>query len=199
MPIQLIINGEHATDLFAEIQTLANALGITASRPTVAIPQEAAEVVNSHDETPTPVEIEHLPTHEVKKSLTRKEQDEAEAAMIAAGVKDDRFDMLTRGRQNNVEAAIAKTVAQVETLDAADDMDDLFDNDSAPVTVTRDMVSALMGKVGKDKDGSPIQARLLKIREILVDYTPEGQEIKVKNIPEDKLAIVHSLIEKIGT
>lgn len=197
MPIELKITVNHATDLAAEVQTLAQIFGAP-----VAVQQTAPATTKAPEAEKTPVKTETAPAasgtaSEGKKTLTRKEQDDATAEMIKNGAKDDRFDLLTKGRQNEVEAALAKAAASAAEEKSDDaDLDDMF-SDSAPAakTVTREQVSELMAKVGKDKDGNPIQPRLLKIREILVDLIPEGQEIKVKNLPEDKLA---EAFEKIG-
>lgn len=199
MPIELKITVNHATDLAAEVQTLAQIFGAP-----VAAQQTAPATTKAPEAEKTPAKAETAPAasgtaSEGKKTLTRKEQDDATAEMIKNGAKDDRFDLLTRGRQNEVEAALAKAAAPAAEENSDDaDLDDMF-SDSAPTakTVTREQVSELMAKVGKDKDGNPIQSRLLKIRAILVDNIPEGQEIKVKNLPEDKLAAVYALIEKV--
>lgn len=204
MSVQLIIDGNHITDVISQVQTLAAALGVgtepaapkqagatnTQTASTTSAPSQPAE-------TSTAAPADGGKTE--AKTLSRKEQDAAEAEMIAAGAKDARYDLLTKGRQNAVDAAIAKAAAApAETKASTDaDLDDMFsDSASAPPTaVTRDQVSELMAKIGKDKDGNPIQPRLLKIREILVDLIPEGEEIKVKNLPEAKLA---EAFEKIG-
>lgn len=203
MPIQLIITGEHATDLFAEIQNFATALNGTAPKNVAGVTGSMTPAPSTPaPSTPAPEPTATTPSvgTDAKKVLSRKEQDDAVKYMINQGEKDDRFELLTKSRQTEVEAAIAKLAApklDVATTDA--DVDNMFDDDIAPViTVTREQVSALMAKIGKDKDGSPIQPRLLKIREILVDNIPEGQEIKVKNLPEDKLVTVYALIEEVS-
>lgn len=200
MPIELKITVNHATDLAAEVANLASIFGVTGETP--AAPSKSAPtapVTLAKAETPAKTETAPAASgtaSEGKKTLDRKAQDAAVAEMIAAGAKDDRFDMLTKGRQNEVEAALAKK-AEPETKSEEADLDEMFGDDAPAKTVTRDEVSALMGKIGKDKDGNPIQPRLLKIREILVDLIPEGQEIKVKNLPEDKLAEAYEKISKV--
>lgn len=203
MPIEIKITGNHATDVVAELQTLASICGVgtvsskeagaTISQTTTtnSVPsQETAQLTSSPAVGGTVAE----------KPLTRKEQDDAVSEMIKAGAKDARFDKLTKGRKDEIEAALTKPAETADEKKVDADLDDMFADDTtaAPKVVTRDEVSALMAKVGKDKDGNAIQPRLLKIREILVDNIPEGQEIKVKSIPEDKLAAVYALIEKVG-
>lgn len=206
MAIELKITVNHATDLAAEVQQLAQIIGgasemgnvVGATSTPVALTTAAPSPSQPVSQVSTSAPA-HGGKSDAPKTLARKEQDVAVAEMIAAGTKDDRFELLTKGRQNEVEAALAKAnvPADEEKSDDAD-LDDMF-TDSAPVaTVTRQMVSDLMAKVGKDEDGNPIQPRLLKIREILVDNIPEGQDIKVKSLPEDKLATVYALIQKIG-
>lgn len=196
MPIEIKITGNHATDVVAEIRNLALIMGVAdVAVPTP--PQEDSVGPRSHSgpEAKAEAKVDTAATS-TDKPLTRKEQDEAVKYMINQLEKDDRFQKLTKGRQEEVEAALAKAAEPVEQVKDNDDLDDMFADDVK--VVTRDDVSTLMAKVGKDKDGSPIQDKLLKIRAILVDNIPEGFEPKVKNIPEDKLSEVYALIEKIG-
>lgn len=197
MPIELKITVNHATDLAAEVANLASIFGVGGEAPAAPAQKTSAPAATTTKAAEAPASgTAPAKAEGDKKTMTRKEQDEATAEMIKNGAKDDRFDLLTKGRQNEVEAALAKAAAPTEKEDA--DLDDMF-SDSAPAakTVTRDEVSALMAKIGKDKDGNPIQPRLLKIREILVDLIPEGEEIKVKNLPEDKLAEAFDKISKV--
>lgn len=194
MSIELKIVGDHVTDIVAEVQNLAGSFGIIGSGLQIA---ETSPVEMVY---PAENKVKYEEKTETKKTLSRKEQDVAVREMIEAGSKDDRFEMLTKGRRNEVEDSLNRLVfssePEVQTKEN-DDVDDMFSDEESVKTVTREEVSALMGKVGKDKTGNPIQARLLKIRAVLVDHIPEGEEIKVRNIPEDKLAVVYSLIEKI--
>lgn len=198
MPVELKIYGEHATDLIAELQNIATAFGVgtTPAKNAVGAPSKSSESTTSAPSQPatSTVAPQAGGKTDAKKTLNRKEQDDATAEMVKAGAKDDRFELLTKGRQNEVEAALAKAAAPAgKSADA--DLDDMFGDDTAPAAVTREQVSELMGKIGKDEKGNPIQPRLLKIRAILVDLIPEGEEVKVKNLPDDKLA---EAFEKIG-
>jgi len=203
MPIEIKITGNHATDIIAEVQTLATVFGLigTASEPKVIVygTDKTATSIKDVAETISAPSQETAPAS-TDKPLTRKEQDEAVKYMINQKEKDDRFEKLTKGRQEEVEAALAKAAEPADEKKADADLDDMFADDAAEPAkvVSRDDVSAMMAKIGKDKDGNPIQDKLLKIRAILVENIPEGNEPKVKNIPEDKLATVYSLIEKIG-
>jgi len=200
MPIQIVITGDHSTDVIAEIQTLATALGVAPKNVAGATNTPVASTTSAPS-NPAPASTSTAAPATGGKTLDRKAQDEAVKEMIAAGAKDARFDQLTKGRQQEIDKALAKPAETTTAAANSDaDLDDMFGDDSAPAatTVTREQVSALMAKIGKDKDGNPIQPRLLKIREILVDNIPEGQEIKVKSLPEDKLATVYALIEKVG-
>lgn len=206
MSIELKITVNHATDLVAEVQMLADIFSIKPAKEfyaerekVVTVPQDATGSVEG-----SRTNSAYANRTDDKKILPRKEQDEAVKEMIAAGAKDARFDMLTKGRQQEIEKALDKPAETIVTAANSDaDLDDMFGDDSAaaPTEVTRQMVSDLMAKVGKDKDGKPIQSKLLKIREILVDLIPENpavdpkELIKVRNIPEDKLA---EAFEKIG-
>lgn len=199
MPIKIEITGNHATDVAAEIQNLAAIFGGGTEKNEAGATSKPSESTTSAPSQPaksTEAPASGGKTDD-KKTLDRKAQDAAVQEMIAAGAKDDRFEMLTKGRQNEVEAALAKKADAPAKAEA--DLDDMFGDDSAAAaTVTREMVSDIMAKVCKNPDGSAIQDRALKVREILVDRIPEGQEIKVKNVPEEKLAEVYDLIKKVG-
>lgn len=188
MSIEIKITGTHATDLAAQIETLAQMFGIIGqSNQKLASAVQVSTVDTKESSTPT------IGT-EAKKTLSRKEQDEAAAEMIEKGAKDARFDLLTKGRQNEVEGLLNKPVTQAATSD----VDSMFDDAPATRVVTRDMVSKLMGDVCKKPDGTAIQARALKVREILVDNIPDGEEIKVKFIKEDRLAAVYDAIAQVA-
>ncbi len=210
MAIELKITVNHATDLAAEVQQLAQIIGVSPSndQPVKTVPCEQAPIEVQYEMTeishtgtePAPTVSEKLAKSEKavedsKKVLNRKEQDEAVTEMIKAGAKDNRFELLTKGRQNEVTEALSKpTPSEPEKGDALDDM---FSDPLPAKIVTREQVAELMAKISKGKDGNPVQERLLKIRAILVDNIPDGEEVKVRNIPEDKLATVYTAIEKV--
>lgn len=187
MPIELKITGNHVTDIAAEVQLLAQVFGVGGT--------EASEnTVPAAPSQPAPVSTAAPATG--GKTLDRKAQDEAVKEMIAAGAKDARFDQLTKGRQQEVEKALTKPAEAAAP--AKSDVDDMFDDAPAAPAVTRDQVSEMMGQVCKKPDGTAIQARALKVREILFDRIPEGMDVKVKNLPDDKLAEAYALIKQVG-
>lgn len=196
MSIELKITGNHATDIVAEVQALAQILGVS-STPS-PVPQGDAVAKSEQKDEPTPAKTE-TPTGTAsvdKKTLTRKEQDEAVSEMVAAGEKDDRYDMLTKGRQKEVDAELEKAEEPAQE----DNVDDMFDDEpvEAELVVTREMVSKLMGETCKDAEGKTIQDKALKVRQILVDAIPEGQDVKVVFIPDDKLEAVYKAIQEVA-
>jgi hypothetical protein len=196
MAIELKITVNHATDLAAEVQQLAEIFGVGTPVEVFAPAPEVPFDVEEGMKRATKL------VSEAKATLSRKEQDAAVADMVENGEKDSRYDQLTKGRQNEVDAAIEKkAAAKVKTaavVDGDDELDDMFADETPAKVITRDDVSTLMGKVCKDSNGSAIQKRALKVREILVDLIPDGEEIKVKNLPEDKLAEAFAKIEKVA-
>lgn len=198
MPIELKITGNHVTDIAAEVQLLAQVFGVGGTEA----PKNVAGATSTQPVSTTSAPSTSQPATSTAapatggKTLDRKAQDEAVKEMIAAGAKDDRFDQLTKGRQQEVEKALTKPAEAAAP--AKSDVDDMFDDAPAAPAVTRDQVSELMGQVCKKPDGTAIQARALKVREILVDRIPEGLDIKVKNLPDDKLAEAYALIKQVG-
>lgn len=201
MSIEIKITCNHATDVVAEIKNLALILGVAEVNVELA-PSQVTAINNDEFGESATITVKKQavivePTTGTDKPLSRKEQDEAVKYMINQGEKDDRFALLTKGRQTEVENAIAKLNTVVDDPSDAN-VDDMFVDDASEKVVSREDVSVMMAKVGKDEDGHGIREKMLLIRAVLVENIPEGLEPKVKNIPEDKLATVYSLIEKIG-
>lgn len=201
MSIEIKITCNHATDVVAEIKNLALILGVAEVNVELA-PSQVTAINNDEFGESAIVTVKKQavivePTTGTDKPLSRKEQDEAVKYMINQGEKDDRFALLTKGRQTEIENAIAKLNTVVDDPSDAN-VDDMFVDDASEKVVSREDVSVMMAKVGKDEDGHGIREKMLLIRAVLVENIPEGLEPKVKNIPEDKLATVYSLIEKIG-
>lgn len=202
MAVQLIIDGAHITDVIAEVHALAEATG----KQTVPVKNEVgAKSGASGSTTSAPSKPAETSTDDpatggktdTKKNLTREEQDAAVEAMVEQGFKDPRFNQLTKGRQTDVEKRLKEKDAAEEQ--AGDDLGSMFDDDDAPaeVEVTADTIRDLMGKLGKDEDGEPVQENLLKIRDILTKFVPKGEEIKVGKIPADKLPAVYAEMKKL--
>jgi len=186
MAIQLIITGDHITDVFAEITNFAAAIG----------DGEVNHVVSMEYETPKTKDVQNTEAPEEKeepkpKKLTVKEQEAAVEEMIEAGeIDDDKFELLTKGRQKQVDEALKEGSVNHDAPD--DDLTDMFDDDETPEEVTSDMIREKMGSLGKDKDGNPVQENLLKIRDILTNYVPKGEDVKVGKIPQNKLSEVYA-------
>lgn len=206
MPIQLIITGDHITDVFAEITNFASAIGA----PSKNVAGETKQQTVSTNTAPsTQAKAQSTSTAapvtggktEAKSDgkLTREEQDAAVEEMIAAGEKDARYEQLTKGRQKAVDDGIATKSAPAAEEKAEDDLNDMFGDEDKPAEteVTADTIRNLMGSLGKDADGNPVQENLLKIRDILTKYVTKGKDIKVGNIPEEKFAEVVAELKKL--
>lgn len=204
MPIQLIITGDHITDVFAEISNFASAIGGQPAKNAVGETKPQTVSTASAPSTQAPAKsasTEAPATGGKTKALSREEQDAAVEAMIEAGEKNALFDQLTKGRQKAVEDGITAK----ETASAAgatdDDLEDMFgEGDDAPEAapvVTADTIRDMMGKLGKDEDGNAIQDNLVKIRDILTRFVTKGKEIKVGNIPAEKLPAVYAELKKL--
>jgi len=203
MPVQLIITGEHMTDVFAEVSNFAAAIGVeapsknvaggktqsTASTPSAASTQAPAKSAS----TAAPSAGGKTEVKAEDNKLSREDQDAAVEAMIAAGEKDERYEQLTKGRQKAVDDGIAAKDTKVDTVD------DMFGDDETKTEpeVTAQTIRDMMGALGKDEKGNPVQDNLLKIRDILTKFVTKGAEIKVGNIPADKLNAVYAELKKL--
>lgn len=196
MPVQIIITGDHATDAIAELQNLSYALG------GADVKQENVSTVSAPSMAPaksTASTAAPATGGATDNKLSREDQDAAVASMIDNGEKDERYDLLTKGRQKAVDDGIAAKAAPVD--DAKEDIDDMFGDDDKTAeepVANADTVRELMGKLGKDADGNPIQENLLKIRDILTKFVTKGKDIKVGNIPEAKFKEVVAELKKIA-
>lgn len=207
MSIELKITGNHATDLVAQINMLSEIFGGTVVQTFAGLdvshkPDVVAEPIEIYADKPS----KEVESAELPEKLNRKEQDTAVEEMIAAGVKDARYDLLTKSRQNAVNDGLAETevAAQEEPVEevveeaASSDVDYMFED--APKdnkSPTREDVSMLMAKIAKDKDGAWLNEKALKVRAVLVENIPLGQDPKVRNIPEDKLGVVYAALKKM--
>lgn len=192
MPVQIVITGEHATDAIAELQNLATALG-------GPVQHEVSVTLPAKAEAPADAPKAEAPKVAPKEEkLSRTEQEKAMKEMIEAGEKDERFDLLTSGRQNKVTKALDAAEEADSKDEAKDDFDDMFDDDDdASEEITGDHIRQMMAEKGKDADGNPIQDNLLKIREILTKHVPKGEEVKVGKIPADKLAAAYAELKAL--
>ncbi len=112
-----------------------------------------------------------------------------------------------RGQLNSIEKALedeaqveAGNDAEIKEEAAQDDFDDMFDDDADDTLtkeITGDDIREMMAAKGKDKDGNPIQENLLNIREILTAHVPKGADVKVGNIPADKLASAYAALKAL--
>lgn len=195
MPIQIVITGDNTNQALSEIKLLATALGMDQqSQPASPAPQKTAPVEDKKEEKPAASETETKVAPKEEK-LSRKEQDAAVSDMIKAGEIDkEYFDRLTAGRQKKVTEALEK---QAEEAKKQDDLDDMFDEDDAEEKITRDSIRAFMASYGKDEDGNAVQENLLAIREVLTEFIPEGVEVKVGNIPEDKIEECYGALKEL--
>jgi hypothetical protein len=205
MPVQIIVTGEHATDALAELQNLAvaltggqeapakNVVGATsAPKPTIAsAPSTQAPAKSASTAAPASGGA-------TDNKLSREDQDAAVAAMVEAGEKDERYNLLTKGRQKAVDDGIAAKVADIET-GTPEIVDDMFGDDETPAApvVTAQTIRDMMGALGKDEKGNSVQDNLLKIRDILTKFVTKGAEIRVGNIPADKLQAVYAELKKL--
>lgn len=203
MPIQLIITGDHMVDVFAEVSNFAYAIGngttpeknvIGVNKPQTASTPSAATTTAPKSTSTAAPSAGGKTEAKADDKLSREDQDAAVAAMIDNGEKDERYEQLTKGRQKAVDDGIAAKAAP-----AADSVEDMFgdsEETAAPV-VTAQTIRDMMGALGKDEAGNPVQDNLLKIRDILTKFVTKGAEIKVGNIPADKLTAVYAELKKL--
>lgn len=208
MPLQLTITGDHATDLISEVQQLAQAFEggekktiVTTKAKDLPLPEGKvlADKVDPESDVKSGgiVEIQDEKPKVAPKNLTTKEQREAVKEMVDAGEKDDRYDRLNNTNQKRVDAAIEKAQSvEKEEPEQTDIEEAIAETEDSEVTI--EMVREKMGELGKDKNGDNNRENLIAIRDILVQYIPEGKDIQISNIPSDELANFYESISEIG-
>jgi DNA-binding Lrp family transcriptional regulator len=205
MSIQLIITGEHTTDLLAEIKTLADALSITPppkmerARELVQEGVEQAESVaravietaaeNGFASHSIPCDDEE---EIVKKVTTIKGKQHVIEAdrMIEEGKRNHMYAFLSTRQKNRVDAALA-VKKNVESLP-----DDTFvsgepkepelafgDDMILPEKITLDEIKALIKERTKDDNGQDIPDMLQSAFKLVASYIPKGDEVKISNVP----------------
>jgi hypothetical protein len=198
MTIELIIRGNHTTDMLAELQNLAAALGgsnmtdeksghnddrIRANMQAVRDLAKTHEVETDEEPEET-VKEEPQETTGKKPPLTVKKQEEAIKKMLNEGeIITDLYERLSIGRQKMVDDGLAEqnNDESVETVEM------VFDE-----AITKDSIRALMSKLSKDEDGIPIQDNLTVMRDILVKYVPKGMEVMVKHVPDSDVSAMYA-------
>lgn len=206
MSVTLTIDGNHVTDVISEVMNLATAFGgVQTNAPVDEKGQPSANVPAETANEPDPIKEPEAPK---PKKLSAKDQDAEVARMIETGqILPEIFDRLSKTRQKKVTEGIEAKVDQAEAIANGEevveetktkeevDVESMFDEEpDAPEAkqVTHEDVRNLMGKLGKDETGEAIQGNLLKIRAVLEKFVPEGQPVKLGNIPEEELAQVHA-------
>lgn len=172
MAIQIIISGDHATDVLGELVTLSNALiGNTPSVPvqgtsgSIGFPDSEQPDVNNEDLS------EFSSNHH--------------SADVAKAEPKKRAPRRT------------KPVETVEIEKVEDSIGDLLADDKDEV-ITLDSLRALITATAKDKDGKDCPVKYATIRGVMRDAVPATQELKMSNIPAEKLEEVYYEIKAIG-
>lgn len=194
MSLQLIIQGNHTTDLIAEIQNLAKALsGPSETVPTVQLDATMPE---------PPVKTEPHPISEPEEPKTKKLSVKEQDALVEQLIEDEitngtEFDKLTKARQKKVVDGIEAKNVLAPDADVDSMFDDEPDEPQATKEVTADTIRDLMGKLGKDEAGDPIQDNLIAMRDVLSKFVPKGSDVKIGNVPQEKLGDLYASLNEI--
>jgi hypothetical protein len=208
MSVQLIIDGNSVTDVIAQVNLLAEATGtgktvVTAVTKAKDLPlpknTELADNVDPESEVKPGGIVETKPKV-APKNLSTKEQKAAVTEMIEAGQKDDRYDRMNATNQKRVDTALAKAeevADEPEQTDIEEAIEQKVEAENS-VEVTLDTIREKMSQLGKDGDGNDNRDNLIAIRELLVKYIPEGEDVKISNIPEDQMVNFYESISELG-
>lgn len=183
MSIQIIITGEHATDALAELQTIARALVQSTIQETpidLQVPNignlSAIQIGDAVFNVDHPIqETNNTPVIERKRSSRAKKKDTVTEPTIAQSVAE----------------ATAQQILN-STVDELDDVGPIV-APAEPVTkaLDHDALKDLITTVGKNEKGDTDPAKYAKMRNIMKNHIPAGQDIKIPNIPLDKITEVY--------
>lgn len=225
MSIQIIITGDHSTDVLAELKTFSAALtpdecpfdvdeGMNrskelfkkgmeeAERSEIIATGEVGQVLNKEGtgwEDPKPTKLSG-PQHKI----------EADKMIDAGEIDDDIFPLLSQRQKDRVLEAM-KTEEDLDALEKGEfevvsepeqPIDQNFNDvevtnveEDEPTTedklIDTESLKALMSTVCRDENGKDIPEKYSATRNILRSAVPEGKDIKISNIPAEKLKEVY--------
>jgi len=244
MSIQIIITGDHSTDVLAELSTLSKALntssqdecpfdvdeGMSRAKELSKKGMEEAQVqtivkeVAENFSTP-----ECLDNIKPKKLSGPQHKIEADKMIDAGKIDDDIFPLLSQRQKDRVlealkveedldalengefevvEPELSATNAEPNASDAQTN-DVVAEPETAELNIPKDddplpepettedkvidteSLKALMSTVCRDEKGNDIPEKYSATRNILRNAVPEGKDIKISNIPAEKLKEVY--------
>lgn len=212
MSIIITIEGNHPTDVLAELKVLSDALNNQPNQlelPKVKVEREVyqdspksqkiqmSEQNDSKSFGPNPFIDE--PVEEKTKKLSRGEHKAEADKMIAAGERDDEiYSLLSRAQQKRVDEALA---APDNVEEKQEEVDKLFDDEpveEAKPTITREDISELIIKKCRDENGKDIPEMYAAVRAELKNVVAKDQEPKISNVPESKYQELYNAINSLG-
>lgn len=206
MPIQLIITGDHTTDVLAEVKALADATGISAPQVhvrTIGKPVPAPQPVGIDEVTKEKIKKENeaaaeSETEEKTKKLGRGDHKREADKMIAAGEKDEKiFPLLSKKQQERVTEALEAVVEEPKEEETIDGLFDDDDDQEEEKEITIDDLRSLIESKCRDEDENDLPEAYAAVRQEMRKVIPEDKKISVSNIPQNKIAKLYAAIENI--
>ena len=185
MTVQLIITGDHATDLAAELKMLAEALFPSQEPPFepdhsvgMARAKELAHLgmiaaANEPEQGAVTGVLE--PILEKSKRAPRKKKEIAEDIATVMG-----------GKLVNNEIVVEDPLSVNTPVETTEDK--ILDHQA---------LKDLINTVGKNTDGTTDSVKYAKIFKVMQTFVGGGQEVKIINIPADKIKEVYYSIAAI--
>lgn len=228
MSIVITIEGNHPTDVLAQLKQLAEGLS------NQQLPAPAAEETtkeNSHlvgeinrdsNNFWKNAVSEENESQEPKKLIGKEHKTEADKMIAAGKVNDEIFPLLSKKQQERVEAALnaqeasapedeKPTVDEVATKEMHErakapvenkkDVGGLFDDEDEAedaLEINIDDLRALITKKCKDKNGKDIPEMYSAVRAEIKNVVPKDKEPKVSEVPAEKYAELYEAIKSLG-
>lgn len=183
--IELIIKGDHVTDVIAEVDALANALGIVKQARAVAEDKSFKEQLVEES-----VKVSRASTEKKPKQYPYMKQVKVADEMIENGeIDEEKFLKLNRKQQERVEKGI-ETKEELEQKDLPRVNFNGVDPKEARVKIAE-----LIHEICADDNGQPIPEMLIKVKERIALFADGSKEAKVKFVSDDKLADLYAAIK----
>lgn len=213
MPIHIHIEANHATDIISELQVLTKALTESRAMPpmvqnvaketkvTVVEKPEIKEepvVETKTEEKPVPAFLKkEVEAAKPSPAKLKGKQHVAEAnKMIEAGKKDEKiYPLLSDAQKERVDKELGNIPAETSDEPEAGLFDD--DEQEAPKDITIDSVKELIQVKGRDAQGNDDPEKYAQIRGIMRDAIPADLDVKISNVPADKVAQIYAEINKL--
>ncbi len=221
MSIVITIEGNHPTDVLAQLKTLSE--GLSGQQSTPVVVNVERKIVETQKQEVEVSRVDDSNSFDVKpKKLVGKEHKTEADKMIQAGEKNEEiFPLLSKKQQDRVEEALnpkdlgapveeneviiddpiaphRQEAAQAPVEEITPDVGGLFDDEPEVVapTVSLESIKELITSKAR-KDGKDVPEMYAAVRAEIRNLVGKEEEPKISNVPESKYADLYQAIKSL--